>query len=202
MESEKFSRRVLERHCVFGRVKIETRKIRKSMYTGRQTICGNLHGIDFFFPSVRADVYEKELMTMINLNPKQERFAAEFIACGNATAAYKVAYPNVGDNTARVNASRLLADKRIQVRLKELQSEMTSEKICDSIELQEFLSRVVRRELTEELYLPSGERQERANSVRDALKAAELLARISGLYVTKAEVDVQGVVPVVIHDDI
>ena len=139
---------------------------------------------------------------MINLNPKQEKFCCEFIACGNATAAYKVAYPNVGDNTARVNASRLLADKRIQVRLKELQAEMTSEKICDSVELQEFLSRVVRRELTEELYLPSGERQERANSVRDALKAAELLARISGLYVTKAEVDVQGVVPVVIHDDV
>ena len=139
---------------------------------------------------------------MINLNPKQERFCYEFIACGNATAAYKAAYPNVGDNTARVNSSRLLADKRIQVRLKELQAEMTSEKICDSVELQEFLSRVVRRELTEELYLPSGERQERANSVRDALKAAELLARISGLYVTKAEVDVQGVVPVVIHDDV
>ena len=139
---------------------------------------------------------------MINLNPKQEKFCCEFIACGNATAAYKVAYPNVGDNTARVNASRLLADKRIQVRLKELQAEMTSEKICDSVELQEFLSRVVRRELTEELYLPSGERQERANSVRDALKAAELLARISGIYVTKAEVDVQGVVPVVIHDDV
>ena len=139
---------------------------------------------------------------MINLNPKQERFCCEFIACGNATAAYKVAYPNVGDNTARVNASRLLADKRIQARLKELQAEMTSEKICDSVELQEFLSRVVRRELTEELYLPSGERQERANSVRDALKAAELLARISGLYVTKAEVDVQGALPVVIKDDV
>lgn len=139
---------------------------------------------------------------MINLNPKQERFCCEFIACGNATAAYKVAYPNVGDNTARVNASRLLADKRIQARLKELQSDMTSEKICDSVELQEFLSRVVRRELTEELYLPSGERQERANSVRDALKAAELLARISGLYVTKAEVDVQGALPVIIKDDV
>ena len=139
---------------------------------------------------------------MINLNPKQEKFCCEFITCGNATAAYKVAYPNVGDNTARVNASRLLADKRIQVRLKELQSEMTSEKICDSIELQEFLSRVVRRELTEELYLPSGERQERANSVRDALKAAELLARISGLYVNKQEVELSATMPVVIHDDI
>lgn len=139
---------------------------------------------------------------MINLNPRQQRFCAEFISCGNATAAYKAAYPSVGDNTARVNSSRLLADTRIQSRLKELQSEVVSEKICDSVELQEFLSRVVRRELTEELYLPSGERQERANSVRDALKAAELLARISGLYVTKAEVDVQGVVPVVIHDDV
>ena len=139
---------------------------------------------------------------MINLNPKQEKFCCEFITCGNATAAYKVAYPNVGDNTARVNGSRLLADKRIQARLKELQSDMTSEKICDSVELQEFLSRVVRRELTEELYLPRGERQERANSVRDAIKAAELLARISGIFVTKAEVDVQGALPVIIKDDV
>ena len=188
--------------CVFGREKIQKWKNQKSMYTPRQTICGNLHGIDFFFPSVRVDVYEKELMTMINLNPKQERFAAEFIACGNATAAYKVAYPNVGDNTARVNASRLLADKRIQVRLKELQSEMTSEKICDSIELQEFLSRVVRRELSEEFFLPSGERVQRPNSVRDALKAAETLARISGLFVNRSEVELTGTMPIVIHDDI
>lgn len=140
---------------------------------------------------------------MINLSPQREKFCCEFISCGNATAAYKVAYPLVGDNTARVNSSRLLADTRIQARLKELQSEIVSEKICDSVELQEFLTRVVRRELVEEIYLPSGERIQRPNSVRDALKAAETLARISGLFAaTKQEVELSVAMPVVIHDDI
>ena len=140
---------------------------------------------------------------MINLSPQREKFCCEFISCGNGTAAYKAAYPSVSDNTARANASRLLADVRIQARLKELQSEVVSEKICDSIELQEFLSRVVRRELTEELFLPSGKRIERPNSVRDALKAAETLARISGLFAaTKQEVELSSAMPVVIHDDI
>lgn len=139
---------------------------------------------------------------MINLSPQREKFCCEFISCGNATAAYKSAYPSVSDNTARANASRLLADTRIQARLKELQAETVSEKICDSIELQEFLSKAIRRELTEELYLPSGVRVERPNSVRDAIKAAETLARISGLFAaTKQEVELQAVMPVVIKDD-
>ena len=142
-------------------------------------------------------------MKMLSLSPQRERFCAEFISCGNATAAYKAAYPSVGDNTARVNSSRLLADTRIQARLKELQAETVNEKIISSQELQEFLTRVVRRELVEEIFLPSGERIERPNSVRDALKAAETLARISGLFAaTKQEVELQAVMPVVIVDDI
>ena len=140
---------------------------------------------------------------MKKLNLRQEKFICEFITSGNATAAYRLAYgSSVGDNTARANASRLLADTRIQDRIKEIQSEVVSEKICDSIELQEFLSRVIRRELTEEIFLPSGERIERPNSVRDALKAAETLARISGLFINRAEVEISGSMPVVIRDDI
>ena len=135
------------------------------------------------------------------LNPKQEQFCCEFIACANATAAYKAAYGAVSDNTARVNASRLLADSRIQSRLRELQAEVVSDKICDSIELQEFLSRVVRRELSEEIFLPSGEKIQRQNSVRDALKAAETLARISGLFVNRQEVELNGTLPVVVIED-
>lgn len=139
---------------------------------------------------------------MTNLNPKQVQFCCEFIACGNATAAYKAAYGAVSDNTARANASRLLADNRIQERLKEMQAEVVSEKICSAIELQEFLSRVVRREVEEILYLPSGEQVKRPNSVRDALKAAETLARISGLFISKAEVELTGAMPIVICDDV
>ena len=162
---------------------------------------GVLRAVKKSYRARRADL-KLGVIEMTNLNPRQEKFICEFIACGNATAAYKAAYGSIGDNTARANASRLLADTRIQDRIKEIQSEVVSEKICDSIELQEFLSRVIRRELTEEIFLPSGERIERANSVRDALKAAETLARISGLFVNRAEVEISGSMPVVIHDDI
>ena len=61
----------------------------------------------------------------------------------------------------------------------------------------------MRRELVEEIYLPNGERIQRANSVRDALKAAETLAKISGMFApSKSEVEISGAVPVVIYDDI
>ena len=136
------------------------------------------------------------------LNPRQERFCLEFVSTGNATQSYRIAYGTTNDDTCRVNASRLLSDTRIQERLKELADKTANEKICDSVELKEFLSRVVRRELNEEIYLPNGERIQRQNSVRDALKAAELLAKVSGMFVTRAELEISGTVPVVVKDDI
>lgn len=139
---------------------------------------------------------------MLNLNPRQEKFCLEFVSSGNATQAYRTVYGTTNDDTCRVNASRLLSDTRIQERLKELFDKTANEKICDSVELKEFLSRVVRRELNEEIYLPSGERIQRQNSVRDALKAAELLAKVSGMFVTRAELEISGTVPVVVKDDI
>ena len=39
----------------------------------------------------RADL-KLGVIEMTNLNPRQEKFICEFIACGNATAAYKAAY--------------------------------------------------------------------------------------------------------------
>ena len=38
-------------------------------------------------------------------------------------------------------------------------------------------------------------------TTKDRLKAAELLGKVKGLFITKAELDVQGAIPVVIHDD-
>ena len=138
---------------------------------------------------------------MTNLNPKQERFCCEFIACGNATSAYKAAYGAVSGNTARVNASRLLADTRIQERLKELQAEVANERICSVQEIQERLSSIARRELYEVVTLPNGEQVQRPVAIRDATRALELLAKASGMFVQRQEVDMK-VTPVVIRDDI
>lgn len=75
----------------------------------------------------------------------------------------------------------------IQARLKELADEISSAKIADVRELQERLTKIIRGEVTEEIILPSGERIEKQVSIRDILKAIEILARIQGLFVDKQE---------------
>ena len=136
------------------------------------------------------------------INVQQEKFCVEFVANGgNGTLAYQAVYHSDG-NTARVNASRLLKKPEVQERLKELQAVTNSEKILSAQELKERLSAIGRREVTETIYLPNGEQVQKPVAIRDAIRAMETLARISGLYVNKSEVDLKGVAPVVIVDDI
>lgn len=142
----------------------------------------------------------KELIQM--LNPMQEKFCVEYIQSGNGKASYKAAFGVTNDGTARVNASKLLKNPEIQSRLKELQAEMASAKICAAAEIEERLSSIARRELYETITLPTGQQVQKQTSIRDSVKALELLAKISGLFVTKKEIDLKGLTPVVIVDDI
>lgn len=57
------------------------------------------------------------------LTPKQELFCQEYVFCLIGSAAYKKAYPNVKDGTARAESSRLLTNPNVQARIKELQDE-------------------------------------------------------------------------------
>lgn len=137
------------------------------------------------------------------LNVQQEKFIAEFVSNGgNGTAAYLSVYNNSGEATARANASRLLRKPEIQARLKELQDKATSPKILSSEELKARLSAIARREVTETVVTPSGKIIEKPASVRDSVAALQTLARISGLYINKTEVDLQGALPVIIKDDV
>lgn len=135
------------------------------------------------------------------LNPMQERFCIEYLASGNGKASYMKAFGVTNEGTARVNASKLLHSPEIQSRLKELQAEMASAKICQAEEVQERLSAVARRELYETVFLPNGEQVQKQTTIRDSVKALELLAKINRLLVSKAEVDISGVMPVIIKDD-
>jgi len=58
------------------------------------------------------------------LNRAQEVFVSEYLSCFNATAAYLVAYPKGKRDSARANASRLIAEDNvkqvIQDRMKEI----------------------------------------------------------------------------------
>ncbi len=138
----------------------------------------------------------------MELNPKQEAFCLEYIKTGNLTVAYQKAYGTKSPGVAASNANRLLKNENVQARLKELRDEMASPKIMDAQEIQERLTAIARRELYEEVFSPNGERARKVTSIRDALKALEILTKIQGLYMTKQELEFKGVVPVVIHDDI
>ncbi len=135
------------------------------------------------------------------LNVQQEKFCVEFVSNGgNGQQAYQAVY-GADANTARVNASRLLKKPEVQERLKELQAEANSDKILSAQELKERLSAIARREVTETIFLPNGEQVQKKTSVKDAIRALETLARISGLYATKpADVDVKNQVVVIVDD--
>lgn len=61
---------------------------------------------------------------MVKLTAKQQRFCDEYLIDLNGTRAYKVAYPSVKkDETARVNASRLLTNANVKTYIQERQKE-------------------------------------------------------------------------------
>lgn len=134
------------------------------------------------------------------LSPMKERFCIEYLASGNGKGSYMKAFGVTNEGTARVNASKLLRATEIQARLQELQAEMASAKICRATEIQERLSAVARRELYETVTLPNGEQVQKQTSIRDSVKALELLAKINGMFVSKAEVEFSGT-PIIIKDD-
>lgn len=136
------------------------------------------------------------------LNPMQEKFCVEYVGSGNGKASYMKAFEVTNSGTARVNASKLLKNPEIQARLSELQSKVASAKICAATEIQERLSSIARRELFETITLPNGAQVQKQTSIRDSVRALELLAKVNGLFVNKSEIELNGAMPVVIKDDI
>ena len=62
----------------------------------------------------------------MKLSPKQQAFCEFYIECGNATAAYRKAYPKSikwKDKTVNEAASRLLKNSKVYARVRELQRE-------------------------------------------------------------------------------
>lgn len=53
------------------------------------------------------------------MNEKQKIFVREYLKDFNGTRAYKVAYPDCNDESARTNASRLLTNDNIQQAIRE-----------------------------------------------------------------------------------
>lgn len=112
------------------------------------------------------------------LTPKQEKFAQGIIEGMSQADAYRSAYStkNQADKTIWENASRLMADSKVQARVKELREQLTNELIMSAQKRLEWLTKVIQNE-------------EEATS--DKLKAIDLMNKMQGEYVQKIAADVQ-----------
>lgn len=143
------------------------------------------------------------------MTEKQKRFCDEYLIDLNGTRAYKAAYPSVkNDNTAKVNASRLLTNANVRAYIDELLETLHNAKTADAAEVMEYLTSVLRGESKASVVVVEGigEGCSEARTVtkppdeRERLKAAELLGKRFGLFTDKVNVSGSGVVQIV--DDI
>lgn len=141
------------------------------------------------------------------LNERQSLFVDFYIQSGNATESAKKA--GYSERSAMQLGCELLSNAKIQSAIQSRLAQLESERIAKDKEVLEYMTAVMRGETTEEVVMNIGTgkgytRAEKITaqvSAKDRLKAAEMLAKVKGMFITKAEVDLQGVVPVVIRDD-
>ena len=127
------------------------------------------------------------------MTEKQKIFADEYIIDLNATRAYKAAYPSVKkDNVASAAASRTLGNVKVKAYIDEQLEKLKSERVADQQEVLEFLTSVMRGEVTEPLLILDGEGTQRMvmakPSVSTRKSAAVDLGKRYGLFVDKQEI--------------
>lgn len=133
---------------------------------------------------------------LMGMTEKQKRFADEYLIDLNGTRAYKVAYPSVKkDQVAATNAGRLLRNAEVKTYIDEQLEKMHNEKTADAQEVLEYLTAVMRNEQTEEVVVVEGtgdgcseaRTMEKDTSIKDRVKAAELLGKRYSLFTDKME---------------
>ena len=121
----------------------------------------------------------------MKLTEKQKRFADEYIISGNATqAAIKAGYSKkTANRIGPENLSKLVIKNYIDERLAKLESK----RIANAQEVLEYLTGVMRGDEKEEVMTEEGISY-REPSVKDKLKAAELLGKRHALFTEKQEI--------------
>ena len=127
------------------------------------------------------------------MTEKQQKFADEYIISLNATQAYKKAYPNIkNDDVARANGSRLLAKANIKAYIDEQLEKLKSERVADQQEVLEFLTSVMRGEITEPLLVLDGDGYQKVMDAKPNVStrksAAVDLGKRYGLFLDRQEI--------------
>ena len=130
----------------------------------------------------------------LKLTEKQKRFADYYVELGEQTDAYiKAGYKVKDRKVAKVNASRLLTNANLRKYIDECIEKKDGQRIAKQDEILEFLTSVMRGEVTEKvpIGLGYGEQKliENNASIKDREKAAELLGKRYGTWVDNVNVE-------------
>ena len=142
------------------------------------------------------------------LNERQKVFVDVYIQTGNLSESARRA--GYSAKNASATGIELLKNPKIQAAIQARLSQLESERIAKDKEILEYVTAVMRGETTEEIVVNTGTGKGYTKpelvvvqaSAKERLKAAEMLAKVRGLFVTKQEIELSGNVPVVIRDDI
>ena len=130
---------------------------------------------------------------MSKLNEKQKAFADYYIESLNATESYKKVY-ECSYNTARTNGARLLTNANIKKYIDEVMSAKDESRIASQDEILQILTDIARGITEEEVvqFSQLGEelRTTRKPTIKDRMKASELLGKRYRLWVDKVEANV------------
>ena len=122
------------------------------------------------------------------LSNQQRKFCEEYVNNGNnGTQAYLKAYKTCKkEETAMVNASRLLRNAKVNEYVTELREELKKKAIMTAEERMIWLTGVVLGNVKEKVYY-EGEESEREAYLNDKMKAMDMLNKMNGEYVNKLE---------------
>ena len=130
---------------------------------------------------------------MSKLNEKQKAFADYYIESLNATESYKKVY-ECSYNTARTNGARLLTNANIKKYIDEVMSAKDESRIASQDEILQILTDIARGITEEEVvqFSQLGEelRTTRKPTIKDRMKASELLGKRYRMWIDKVEANV------------
>ena len=127
------------------------------------------------------------------LTPKQMSFCKEYLRTNDVVGSYKASYnTNASPNSISGQAYKVYNNPKVQAYLREMthQAEMQARAenrdIMDTVDVLEWLSNIIRSE-------------SRSIKITDRLKAADMLLKANGAYITKVEADVTSINDIVIN---
>ena len=130
----------------------------------------------------------------MRLNEKQKAFCDFYIESLNATESYRKAY-DCGYNTARTNGARLLTNANIKKYIDDIMQSKDESRIASQDEILQILTDIARGITEEEVvsFSQMGDelRTTRKPTIKDRMKASELLGKRYRLFVDKVEADVK-----------